>query len=112
MNLESSELTERPKEHQVQTDERSIPSDVDEVAPRIREFISRNFLFSENEFPYGDDSSFLGEGVIDSLGIIELVPFVEKQFGIAVADHELLPGNFDSVRKLTSYIARKQGKGA
>ena len=75
-------------------------------APMIRDFIARNFLFSENGFHYGDDASFLGEG------IIELVPFVEKQFGISVADHELLPGNFDSVRKLTSFIARKQGNGA
>ena len=81
-------------------------------APMIRDFIARNFLFSENGFHYGDDASFLGEGIIDSLGIIELVPFVEKQFGISVADHELLPGNFDSVRKLTSFIARKQGNGA
>jgi acyl carrier protein len=82
------------------------------MASKIREFISRNFLFSEDGFPYADDASFLGEGVIDSLGIIELVPFVEKQFGISVTDHELLPSNFDSVRKLTSFIARKQGNGA
>jgi acyl carrier protein len=79
------------------------------IAPKIRDFVARNFLFSEQGFQYEDDASFLGEGIIDSLGIIELVPFVEKTFGISVADHELLPNNFDSVQKLTTFIARKLG---
>jgi acyl carrier protein len=112
MALEPNELTESRHKSQAQTNERGLPEGMDEAASRIREFISRNFLFSETGFPYSDDASFLGEGVIDSLGIIELVPFVERQFGISVADHELLPSNFDSVRKLTSFIARKQGNGA
>ena len=78
----------------------------------IRDFISRNFLFSDKGFQLGDDASFLEGGVIDSLGIIELVAFVEKQYGISVADHELLPNNFDSVSKLSSYITRKLGAGS
>jgi acyl carrier protein len=112
MSLETNELTEGQRDGQPLEDEQGIAREMEEVAPRIREFISRNFLFSENGFHYGDDASFLGEGIIDSLGIIELVPFVEKQFGISVADHELLPSNFDSVRKLTSFVGRKQGHGA
>ena len=82
------------------------------VIPEIRDFISRNFLFSDKGFHYGDDASFLQEGIVDSLGIIELVAFVEKQYGISVADHELLPTNFDSVSKLGSYITRKLAAGS
>ena len=79
------------------------------VAQKIREFVARNFLFSDQGFTYADDDSFLEEGIIDSLGIIELVAYVEKDFGISVGDHELLPVNFDSVAKLTAFITRKQG---
>ena len=86
--------------------------DTNSVIPEIRDFISRNFLFSDKGFLYGDDASFLEGGVIDSLGIIELVAFVEKQYGISVADHELLPNNFDSVNKLSSYITRKLAAGS
>ncbi|MDP1832131.1 MAG: acyl carrier protein [Geothrix sp.] len=82
------------------------------VTPEIRGFISRNFLFSDKGFQYGDDASFLEEGIIDSLGIMELVAFVEKQYNISVADHELLPGNFDSVSKLSSFIASKLVNGS
>ena len=78
----------------------------------IRDFISKNLLFSDTGFHFEDDASFLDEGIIDSLGIIELVTFVEKQFGVSVADHELVPDNFDSVRKLEAYIRHKQRVGA
>jgi acyl carrier protein len=82
------------------------------VASRIRDYLSQNFLFSDEGFQYSDDTSFLEVGVVDSFGIAELVSFVEQEFGISVADEELLPENFDSVDKLSSFIARKQGGGA
>jgi acyl carrier protein len=78
----------------------------------IRDYIAKNLLFSDSGFNYDDDASFLDEGIIDSLGIIELATFAEKQFGVSVADHELIPDNFDSVRKLDAYIRHKLGAGA
>lgn len=77
----------------------------------IRDYIAKNLLFSESGFSYDDDASFLDEGIVDSLGIIELVTFVEKQFGISVADQDLVPDNFDSVRKLDAFVRRKQSAG-
>ena len=86
--------------------------DMTSITPEIRDYISRNFLFSDKGYNYSDDASFLEEGIIDSLGIIELVSFVEKKFGISVADHELLPNNFDSVSKLSSFITGKLAHGS
>jgi len=84
----------------------------DIVPEKIRNFIARNFLFTDQGFDYPDETSFLKEGIIDSLGIIELVSFVEKEFGISVADQELLPSNFDSVARLTAYISAKKANGS
>jgi len=81
------------------------------IAPKIRDYLSRNFLFSDEGFHYGDDASFLEVGIIDSFGFLELVHFVEDEFGISVADHEFVPDNFDSVCKLSAFIIRKQGGG-
>lgn len=86
--------------------------DADAVSAKIRGFLAVNFLYSTQGFTYGDDASFLEEGIIDSLGIIEVVAFVEKEFGIAVADRDRLPSNFDSVNKLSSYITSRIAKGA
>ena len=79
-----------------------------EVRAAIRTFIAADLLFSGDEFPYADDDSFLKEGIIDSLGVMDLVAFVGKSFGIAVAPEEVTPANFDSVSKLAEYIGRKQ----
>lgn len=72
----------------------------------IRSYIAENILFSNNGYPYSDDASFLEEGIIDSMGIMELVMFVEETFGISVEDEDLVPDNFDSVKKLATYIPR------
>lgn len=82
-----------------------------DVAGLIRDYIARNLLFSDADFEYTDDVSFLEEGIIDSLGVIELVSFIEKQFGVRVADHELVPDNFDSVNKLVGFVGGKLLRG-
>ena len=83
----------------------------DAVATRIREYLSRNFLFSDQGFQYEDDASFLELGIIDSFAFVELLQWVEEEFSISVADDELVPDNFDSVRKLSSFILGKQSGG-
>ena len=84
----------------------------DAVAAKIRDYLSQNFLFSEQGFEYEDDASFLELGIIDSFGFVELLHWVEEEFSISVADDEIVPDNFDSVRKLTSFILGKQSGGA
>jgi acyl carrier protein len=79
-----------------------------DVQQQIRIFIGENFLFNRNGFNSGDDASFLETGIINSLGVMELVQFVEEQFGIPVADEDVVPANFDSVNRLAAFIeARK-----
>ena len=82
------------------------------VATKIRDFLSRNFLFSEQGFEYKDDASFLESGIIDSFGFMELLHWVEEEFSMPVADDELVPDNFDSVRNLSSFILRKKSVSA
>jgi acyl carrier protein len=76
--------------------------------PMIRQFVTDTFLYRASAQALCDDDSFLDAGLIDSTGILELVGFVEKSFGISVADAEIVPENFDSVSKLSEYIRRKR----
>ncbi len=82
-----------------------------EIEPRIRDYVARNLLFSDNGFGYDDDASFLQEGIVDSVGVLELVLFVEETFGVEVDDQEIIPDNFDSVEKLAGYIRSKTSNG-
>jgi len=77
------------------------------IEDNIKDYIARNLLFSDNGFPYADDASFLDEGIVDSVGVMELVTFVEESFGLKVNDFEITPDNFDSVSRLAKYIRSK-----
>lgn len=78
-----------------------------EVREQIKQYIAETFLFSDDGFNLSDDVSFLDEGIIDSMGVLELIMFVEETFSISVEDDEIKPENFDSVNKLYGYIERK-----
>jgi len=75
----------------------------------IRKFITDNFMIGQNPDELKRDTSFLDNGIIDSLGVLELVSFVEEKFGIEVRDEELVPDNLDSINNLLGYIKRKLG---
>ncbi len=80
------------------------------IETQIKDFIAKNLLFSNNGYKYGDDTSFLEEGIVDSQGVMELVMFVEDTFKITVDDMDVTPDNFDSVSRLAAYIRRKTGQ--
>jgi acyl carrier protein len=80
------------------------------IEVQIKDYIAKNLLFSTNGFGYPDDASFLEEGIVDSQGVMELVMFVEDNFGIDVDDMDIIPDNFDSISQLASYVRRKTAK--
>ncbi len=77
------------------------------IAP-IRHFILTNFLFDANENELQNEASFLEQGIIDSTGVLEMVEWLEENFGIKVEDEELVPENLDSVLQLASFIEKKK----
>jgi len=77
-----------------------------EVTAVIRQYIIENFLFGEED-GLRDDTSFLDSGIVDSTGILELVAYLEEEFGISIADEELIPENLDSIANVVAYLGRK-----
>jgi len=76
------------------------------IEQQIRTFIVNNFLFGRAE-ALNDDDSLLGN-VVDSTGTIELVMFLQEQFGITVEDEEMIvPENFSSVKSLSAFVEQK-----
>ena len=78
------------------------------VEEMIRTYIAENILFSDKGYPHSDEVSFLEEGIVDSMGIMELVAFVDESFNVTVEDEELVPDNFDSVSNLAAHVRSKR----
>jgi acyl carrier protein len=83
-----------------------------QIEDRLKQFIAQQLLFSEEGFTYSLDDSFMQKGIIDSLGIMELVTFAGKEFGIAIEPEEVTPDNFDSIHRLAAFIRRKRDPAA
>jgi acyl carrier protein len=80
----------------------------DPVKTNLRAFVAKNFYLADPS-SFDDTSSFLDRGIIDSTGVLELVAFVEGEYGLSIADDEIVPTNFDSIDALAGFVARKKG---
>ena len=72
----------------------------------LREFLLKLDSRIEN---VKDDDSLLTTGIIDSLKMVELLGFIETNYGIKVDDDELSPENFETVNSIVSFLSQKKG---
>ncbi len=78
----------------------------DKIKTQLTKFIKNNFPLNG---PLNDNDSFFDNGIIDSIGVLELVGFIEKKFDIKVDDEELIPDNLDSINSILEFIKGKMG---
>jgi acyl carrier protein len=81
------------------------------VSEQISNFIMEKFPLARKRGLKKDDR-LLESGVLDSLGILDMVAFIEREFSISVTDEELIPENFQSVACLTSFVLQKNNRTA
>ena len=81
------------------------------VTARIRAYLIEHFP-SARDHALGDDDHLLANGILDSLGVLDLVGYLEQEFGIAVSDDDLLPEHFETLRRLTAFVEEKQSVGS
>jgi len=78
------------------------------VEDKIREYMLENYLFTNDKNALADNDSFLEKGIIDSTGILEVIMFLEGEFGVSFEDEEMIPDNLDSVTKIVNYLKFKK----
>ena len=77
-----------------------------EIQNEIRDYIIENILFGDGQ-KLETDTSFQESGILDSLGFLEIITFVEEKFSIEIADSEVVPENLGTLRKISSFIKKK-----
>jgi len=78
-----------------------------ETGFRIRSFIIKQFPLARKQPALENESSLLESGIIDSLGVLDLVSFIEKEFKITITEEDLLADNFESIAKMTAFVQSK-----
>ena len=77
------------------------------IKAQVRQYIAANFLMGANVAELGDHDSFMGQNVIDSAGVLELIAHLEQTYGIKVDEDEMIPDNLDSLNGVGRYLQRK-----
>ena len=78
-----------------------------DVGSRIRQFITEHFPLARKQSSFEDDSSLLKSGIIDSLGIQDLLSFIEEEFKITIFDEDLQLENFETISTTVTFIRSK-----
>lgn len=73
----------------------------------LKDFIVNEFMHERDQTLLAHDTPLIEEGIIDSMGLMRLVHFIEATFGIEVVEEDLDIENFKSVDALTMFIQKK-----
>lgn len=81
-----------------------VPENTNPVL-RIREFVFQKFPLAKRR-KITDHDDLLKSGVIDSLGVLELVTLMQQEFSVTVGDEDLTPENFQTIERMAQFVAR------
>jgi acyl carrier protein len=79
-----------------------------EIIRKVRGFVQENFLYMHSNFHLADDDRLLDKGVIDSMSIVEMISFVEREFGVNATEEEISDANFGSLAGIARFVSEKQ----
>jgi acyl carrier protein len=78
-----------------------------QIITDTRAYIAENFLYARPNYVVGEDEHLLEKGVVDSMGMVELITFLQDQFGVEPADDEITEDNFATLQRIAGFVARK-----
>ncbi len=77
----------------------------------VRRFVRSSLVRKPEDRDIEDGDNIIAKGILDSLGIMKLINFVEEGFHLAVKDEDVIPDNFESIDAITSYVDRSLSRG-
>lgn len=78
---------------------------ITQIKGEIRQFIINTSYISTTEI--NDNTLIFEQGIMDSMGFMSLISFIEETYIMSIKDDELLETNFESIDAITDYILQK-----
>ena len=78
-----------------------------EIKERLKAFILEVF-FMTDPAQLTDDVSLIDSGIVDSTGILDIILFIEGEYGISVGDQEATPENLETIARIAAFVQRKR----
>lgn len=79
----------------------------------LKSFIEENLVRDKSSGPVAPNESLMERGVLDSLGLMNLIAFIEEKTGIRIPDDEVMLENFETINAIVTTVDRtRSGRGA
>jgi acyl carrier protein len=83
-----------------------------DVVERTRAYVREQFLYARPDVRLSDDEPLFERGIVDSMGAVELVAFLEDEYGIVIDDDEVTEQHFRSLQSIADYVCSKRAISA
>ena len=77
-----------------------------EVVEQTKAWVRENFLYMRPDWPLDEETPLLRSGVVDSVGVIELVGYLERTFSCHVPEREITEENLGTLGAIGRFVAR------
>jgi acyl carrier protein len=77
------------------------------VMERTENYVRENFLYARPDFVLEPDHPLIGKGVLDSMGVMELVAFIADEFGVTIGDEDITEQNLGSLTAIAAYVTKQ-----
>ena len=84
----------------------------DALTQRIKNFIMEEFLPGENPDELTTTTPLISGGILDSIATLKLVMFMEEEYGVSFAPHEVDKENLDDLASITRLLQSKNPRVA
>lgn len=74
----------------------------------IIEYIQQNLFSGQSNTPLSAGDDLLGSGLVDSMGMMQLIAFIENKFEFKVPFEDMTIDNFMTVEAITDYVGQKK----
>ena len=74
------------------------------IAQSLRDYITQEIAYDRANWVLTNDFKLIEQGIIDSMGILRLISFIEEQFGLVLSPGDLMLENFATIDAMTAFI--------
>jgi len=78
-----------------------------DISKSLEQFIQDQIIKGQKDVDLQQTTNLIEEGIIDSLGIMKLLTFIEESYNLQISDEELLPENFESLKAICAMVESK-----
>jgi len=79
----------------------------EQIRAQVRAFIEQEFLYMRPGVVITDEDSLMKKGVLDSMGVLEVMQFLTDTFGVTPADDEITEANLGSLQAIAAFVKRR-----